>query len=64
MNHSKSLLGIDEAEYNATIVVLTLIAAIALVSFIGVFIGVILITRRLKTIKAIRGQNHKRSARP
>ena len=53
-------LGIGEGEFKATVIVLTVIAAISLVSFISVFIGVILITRRLKTIKAIKGQSYKR----
>ena len=56
-----SPLGIDDEEFNITVIVLTMIAAVALVSFIGVLIGVILITRRLKTVKAIKGQTYKKS---
>lgn len=59
---SASALGINESEFNATVIVLTTIAAVGLVSFIGVFVGLILLTRRLKTIKAIKGQSYKRSA--
>ena len=41
-----------------------MLAAISLVSFIGVFIAVVLITRRLKMVKAIRGgQRGKRPIR-
>ncbi len=65
-HHShNSPIGIDDMEYNATVIVLTLVAAVALISFIGIFIGLILITRRLKTMKAIKGHIYKKpTARP
>ncbi len=39
-------MGIDGEEFNITVIVLTMIAAVALVSFIGVFIGVVILIAR------------------
>lgn len=53
-----------EMHLTATIIVLTLLAAISLVSFIGVVIILIVINRRLKTVKAIRGIPTKPARKP
>ena len=44
-----------ETHLTATVIVMTLLAAVTLVSFIGVVIILVIINRRLKTAKTIRG---------